>query len=346
MDGSETMRFFHIIKTGGESLELHLAKQPVPRLDYSHCRRAGAASGWRGNLTAGASGTCAAAAAAVSAVLCGANCECCADDVRVEGGFNGILIRSPRAHMLSLFSHCHTAHTKNTWRRMWDDVPQYLAEVVLRSTEYACGSYCGISFEPEWASALKQGLAGDANQERTLRVLPLRDTQSHALTCSTRRGSLGQHFRVLDGPHPAGPGDTVPPPLDAALAALHRFEWVGLTDLFDHSLCLLHYQANGTLPAACSCHTGRLSLGLPRMNHGVKRTDPSSLTADVLERIDEHTKTDAAVFAAALRLLLGRLKAVEEKTGADMLSCLNWRKLHAASSHIPGLWAGPDEFIA
>jgi hypothetical protein len=340
------MRFFHIIKTGGESLELHLAKQPVPRLDYSHCRRAGAASGWRGNLTAGASGTCAAAAAAVSAVLCGANCECCADDVRVEGGFNGILIRSPRAHMLSLFSHCHTAHTKNTWRRMWDDVPQYLAEVVLRSTEYACGSYCGISFEPEWASALKQGLAGDASQERTLRVLPLRDTQSHALTCSTRRGSLGQHFRVLDGPHPAGPGDKVPPPLDAALAALHRFEWVGLTDLFDHSLCLLHYQANGTLPAACSCHTGRLSLGLPRMNHGVKRTDPSSLSADVLERIDEHTKTDAAVFAASLRLLLGRLKAVEAKTGADMLSCLNWRKLHAASSHIPGLWAGPDEFIA
>jgi len=29
------LRFFHIIKSGGESLELHLDKQPTPRLDYS-----------------------------------------------------------------------------------------------------------------------------------------------------------------------------------------------------------------------------------------------------------------------------------------------------------------------
>ena len=77
------------------------------------------------------------------------------------------------------------------------------------------------------------------------------------------------------------------PPVDAALAALRRFEWVGLTDLFDHSLCLLHYQANGSLPASCSCRTGTLSLGLPRFNHGVKRTDPASLPADVLAKIDE-----------------------------------------------------------
>jgi hypothetical protein len=29
----------------------------------------------------------------------------------------------------------------------------------------------------------------------------------------------------------------------AALATLHRFDWVGLTDLYDQSVCLLHYQA-------------------------------------------------------------------------------------------------------
>ena len=31
---------FFEVKTGGESLELHLAPQPAPRLDYSTCRRA------------------------------------------------------------------------------------------------------------------------------------------------------------------------------------------------------------------------------------------------------------------------------------------------------------------
>ena len=136
-------------------LQLHLARQPTPSLDYSHCRRAALTSGWRANLstttsTANAPSLCAAAAAGVSAVLCAANCECCADDVHVAGGFNGVLLRSPRAHLLSLFSHCHTAHTQNTWRRMGEDMPQYLAEVVLRSTEAACASYCGLSFAANW----------------------------------------------------------------------------------------------------------------------------------------------------------------------------------------------------
>ena len=124
-----TMRFFHIIKTGGESLELHLDKHPSPRLNYSHCRRAGRASGWQRNLSDIASTPCALAAAGISAALCGLNCECCAEDTIdsaiAEGGtFHGTLLRSPRAFLLSLFTHCHTAHTSNSWSRIADDPPQ------------------------------------------------------------------------------------------------------------------------------------------------------------------------------------------------------------------------------
>ena len=43
-----------------------------------------------------------------------------------------------------------------------------------------------------------------------------------------------------------GGADQLPPPLAAALATLRRFDWVGLTDLYDQSVCLLHYQANGS----------------------------------------------------------------------------------------------------
>jgi hypothetical protein len=44
------------------------------------------------------------------------------------------------------------------------------------------------------------------------------------------------------------------PNIDEALASLHRFEFVGLTDLFDMSMCLLAYQANRTLPPLCDCN--------------------------------------------------------------------------------------------
>ena len=355
-DAKKTMRFFHIIKTGGESLELHLASQPSPSLNYSHCRAAGMASGWTAELSEVAHPGCAAAAAGVSAVLCAANCECCAHDTKVEGGFHGTLIRSPRAHMLSLFSHCHTAHTSNTWSRLADDVPQYLAEVILRSTEWTCGSYCGNSFAQEWGLALREGLRKGDNQ--TLRVLPLQNTQAHAMTCSTKpsgddsvggrpslRRSLGQHFRLLD---PQRSTDSLQPDVNAALASVRNFEWVGLTDLFDHSLCLLHFQANGSLPNGCSCNSPakKVSLGLPRFNHGVVRRDPSGLSPDVLALIDEHTTADAQLFAEALRLLLGRLRTVEEATGEPLLECIDWRKLWRASQHIPGLWDGPNALHA
>ena len=354
-DGSATMRFFHIIKTGGESLELHLAASTAPpRLNYSHCRRAALGTGWQANLTSIANGACAAAAAGVSSVLCAANCECCADDAHEAGGFNGVLIRSPRAHMLSLFTHCHTAHTQNTWGRALGDVTQYLAEIVLRSTEWACGSFGGVSFNSDWAGALREGVVtGDPEQERRmLRVLPLHNTQAHALTCSTARGSLGQHFRVLQGTAEgrvtgrgvSGP-DSLRPRLSSAIASLHRFEWVGLTDLFEHSLCLLHFQAGGALPAECVCAADGLKLKLPRFTHGVKRHDPLSLSPELLSAIDEHTAVDAQLFAEALRLLLGRLRTVEEATGQELLKCVRWDKLWRATGHIPGLWAGPGAIL-
>ena len=342
------MRFFHIIKTGGESLELHLEAYEAtiaPKLNYSHCRQAASASGFRRNLTQVASPVCAAAAAGVSAVLCGLNCECCAADARVDGGFHGVLVRSPRAHLLSLFTHCHTAHVVGTYRRALADVPQYAAEAVLRSTEWSCGTYCGVSFEEDWQTALREGLRGDPAQQRTLRVLPLHNTQAHALTCSTSRGSLGQHFRVLDGGAGDG-GDSLEPSLEAALASLHSFEWVGLTDLFEHSLCLLHYQAAGAMPTDCRCEGGKLMLKIPRMNHGVIRHDPQSLDAQMLAAVDAHTAVDAQLFAAALRLLLGRLQSVEERSGTPLLQCVNWPKLHKSTAHIPGLWAGPGKFKA
>ena len=100
------MRFFHIIKTGGETLELHLAQHPSPRLDYAHCRRAGRASGWQRNLSALASAPCALSAAGVSAALCALNCECCAEDsiesgLAHGGSFHGTLLRSPRVTTLA-----------------------------------------------------------------------------------------------------------------------------------------------------------------------------------------------------------------------------------------------------
>ncbi|CAK0795980.1 unnamed protein product, partial [Prorocentrum cordatum] len=226
-----------------------------------------------------------------------------------------------RAHVLSQFSHCHDAH-HGSWARAASDVPLYLAELVLRGAERACGDSCAQG-SSDWKGALEELMATGTGLGRPagkVRVISLENTQAHALTCSKARGSFGHHFKVLDG------GDSLHPPLDEALASMRRFEWIGLTDLFEPSLCLLHFQANRTLPESCDCaspsRNGRTTLG-----HWVEtRYTPrgaASLSAATLQQIDAHTAVDARVFAAALRLLLGRLRAVEDATGASVLQCID-----------------------
>ena len=140
--------------------------------------QAAASSGAKGNTTA--SDTCLAGGAVVSAALCGLNCECCAADIRLpNGGFHGTLLRSPRSHVLSQFSHCHIAH-HGTWGRALLDVPLFFAESILRGTEFACGSYCtGITAaDADWKPALAKKLASAASASEQVRVISLHNTQA------------------------------------------------------------------------------------------------------------------------------------------------------------------------
>ena len=367
--GEEKLRFLHIVKTGGEAFEGYLGASPngVPQMDYKTCRGTSMA-----NLTASssaiASKPCWALATTISSLLCGLNCECCAADMHEEGRFHGTFLRSPRAHTLSLFSHGHNAH-HTTWGRMAADKTLYLAESILRGAEYVCG-HSGTDGVKDWKIAfednLKTSLAswppGGANAwDDGVQVISLRNPQSHALTCGKKeKGSLGQHFRVLT--HQKLPStstlrsavDSLEPNLEEALPALRRMEWIGITDLYHPSLCLLHYQSNQTLSAKdCDCrhkdhHTNNektkpLGYWVEYRNKGRSTGD---LSANVVDMIDAHTSIDAKLFGEALRLMLGRLRRVEEITGTPLLECIDWQKLKQKTDYISGLWTGkPDSLL-
>ena len=224
-------------------------------MDYAHCRQASVT-----NLTASLSmiptASCWAVTNTIGVLLCGLNCECCASDLYQPGGFHGTLLRSPRSHVLSLFSHGHQAH-HSTWKRMASDWSLYTVEGVLRGAEKLCG-HSGTDGVSDWKVALEENLKTSLlvwppNTNNTVdegvQVISLRNTQSHSLTCGkSSQGSVGQHFRVLPS------ADALEPSLEEALATLHRMEWIGVTDLFHPSLCFLHYQFNQTLLAEdCDC---------------------------------------------------------------------------------------------
>ena len=70
-----------------------------------------------------------------------------------------------------------------------------------------------------------------------------------------------------------------------------------------------------------------------------KKRSADTLPDNIVTSIDAHTAVDAQLFAAALRLVLGRLRTVEEATGKEVLKCIDWMKLKEATAYIPGLWS-------
>ena len=334
-DGNEPFRFLHIIKTGGEALEGYVRQQTSPKISFDTCRRAAF------EPSVGVEGMCQYGGAFVSTMLCGLNCECCAADIKAEGGFHGTLLRSPRAHVLSQFSHCHIAH-HGTWKRALMDIPLYFAELILRGTEAACDDSCDGG-NADWLQSLEQKLiaverehGNDETHENSVKVISVANTLSHALTCTKSRGSLGHHFRVLDGT------DSLKPNLEDALRSMREMEWIGVTDLFEPSICLLHYTANGTLPLNCGCDWKDRNILANTLGHWVEtrstKRSPSMLSQAGLQRLDKQTEVDAVIFAEGLKLILGRLKYVEEQTGVALLRCIDWDDLILNTSYIKGLW--------
>lgn len=51
---------------------------------------------------------------------------------------------------------------RNSWGRILEDVPQYLAEGVLRGTERLCGSYC-TGFQADWQADLEMMIKKNAS---------------------------------------------------------------------------------------------------------------------------------------------------------------------------------------
>ena len=306
-----------------------------------------------------------------SSALCGLNCECCALDMLEStsssgdgsGGdrrpyFHGTILRSPRAHVLSQFSHCHAAHHSD-WLRIFGDVPLYAAELLLRLTEHACQSSCDVDSDANWYQALEKrlnadenivipshSLNGDHTDDRVL-VISIHNTQSHALICRKSKGSFGHHFRRINAENI----DTYTPSLREALDTLDRFEWFGITELFMPSLCLLHYQWNKTLPSKCDCdspnfveHDKPGALGYWKETRSKKRI-ASQLSPKMLEQIDYHTTVDSMLYATAIRIFLGRLRRVEQLTGTSILKCIQWGKFYTATDYMSNLWTGPNGLL-
>lgn len=101
---------------------------------------------------------------------------------------------------------------------------------------------------------------------------------------------------------------------------LKLLSFIGLTDFFPESVCLLHYKLNGTMPDNCFCESQSM-LKVPHVVHHKTGDNVAvkDLNSTFLKIVDELTSMDQWLFVAALRIFFQQIRSIEHVLKARVI---------------------------
>lgn len=235
-----------------------------------------------------------------------------ADDFLVVGGAKVVtLVRDPLTHVLSLYE--HNRNSGFDTRRMTftgqkqPSLEQWLQIAVARNT-----TQLGTQHNP----------------------LNMQTTRLSATRGSTKRQRLGVYPRKAELYR-----DELKPDLDLALRHVQQDAWfVGITEFYRESLCLLRELALGTLPPECRCSStsrrrrrGGGDLTETHNRHH-SRYDDRTFTGAEVSLISAATRLDRLVYGAALARFTAHLFQTEQRYNVHILCRDGTSSLRLSSS--------------
>lgn len=110
------------------------------------------------------------------------------------------------------------------------------------------------------------------------------------------------------------------PSSDAALASYMNADWVGLTDFYDESLCLLLSRlrspaARAILLKACTCEHKASVLDTPVNRHGGVDSESVKVSPVLAMKMDRLTAVDKTLYSVALRGFFSEITDLEARLG-------------------------------
>ena len=278
-----------------------------------------------------------------------------------ESRVNIIFFREPRGHALSQY--LHGAYAGRSARRRASGYP------VVQGDDLTGFARWVAHFARDWTPSRGDffGYNPLNMMARTLTCTDERWNCSSAKPCGSSHHSLprpraahpflhpGDYLKQCEGPCAHHVGNSVldaSPPIAPAIAAVHSTDFVGVLELLPESLCVIAYRKRGELPPHCACpdsdgaqHTASQS---PRIAHvmnsrrqrAARKVSVSQSSPEVLRELDAMTKVDARVYRAAVLRLLCDLRALERRTGKQLICMPRIEALRNKTRYVPGLWDG------
>lgn len=242
---------------------------------------------------------------------------------------NAVLIRDPRAHVLSQFSHCYTNPYETA------------------SLAPAWGFPRGDQGEPppqRWRSGLDtwlshfnswhQGTDGYFNCYNPINM------QARYLTCGKKErrdrlvGTGAERWGTPAKPrnpfyfqsgHYMGVNDKPEPDLPTLKARLDTMQVVGVTEAMKESLCLLEFKSRGAIHPGCECGSRAKLLPWRVETHGRIHAEFKTLPAEVMRSVYNITRVDRLLHRMAAQRLMTDVEDAEKRLGKTFM-CAEGRR--------------------
>lgn len=258
--------------------------------------------------------------------------EVCHDNWRMDDARRIAFLRNPRAHVISQYYHCDMdAHLNpkveifnpqnwpakpNLWAWLdhWGSrLDKFNADrAAVRERVKAAGDQAvKLTREQLESESLKD--------EDTFHCYLPANLQTRHMSCKEREYPFpSEDRRVIANLNVYG-GDK-----DTALNNLKELAYVGITELYQESLCVIHAGELNEVPENCNCENEAAwkTFHQKKFDHGVSHSHPgvdqlAAGTNKIL--IDKLTEDDWELYVAGVRRFKEEAKAVEQKFGKKII---------------------------
>ena len=198
-----------------------------------------------------------------------------------------IWIRSPGAHVASMFAQCQMKKYRNGFRKT-DRIDLEFLSFIHEFTnlqDTSVGQAAAICMDP-------------------------RDMNTRFLTCDSDPSEYNhERYTDLHPFHARYP----PPNLHEGLLRLNEADFVGVTDLYTESICLLEALVVGKLSERCTCNPQHNTALFVHEDHDAPHVPHKVIVEDlIVNQIKKRTPRDTALFKNGLLRVLCDIRAVEQ----------------------------------
>jgi len=221
--------------------------------------------------------------------------EGCFDDNKKTLHGVVMMVRAPRAHVMSQYSFCATSP---------DAGPSHMHELMPDSFDDWIGNWSLLKEQSKEYGEFTVGPKTAYNDPWCFSTLPYAcyspiDLQTQRLTCEAGK--------AYDYPEEQD--------LSRAVSNMASTFFVGIVEAYQESICLLHAKLNDKLPKWCDCENEKEWNKAPvhQDDHGASHDATDDVSDEVLSMVDSMTENDRSLYNQALDRFMMEIDAAEKK---------------------------------